>query len=270
VSYDWLPLDYDAYDAFISEHIYGKAAFSAALTPDVDLNVSAWMFLQDDFFYENMFSTGQRIWDGTTNFNKYGLNGSLTWRIGQHTVVAGGEALNGRLKSIVLLGETLDQRKYAFFINDTIKAGIFSITPGLRYDSTNIGGDFISPSLGVACVASRDLLLRLLVSRGFHDPRIMDSVDSPVSGYVGNPDLRPEKIWSYQAGAEANILNIFTAKFTLFLHDIADLIRDKDLGSGLSTVTNVGRARTTGGEIEIVTNAYKGFKLKGGVHYENI
>lgn len=264
---DYLVWGTDAYDAYILEHIYGRAAFSAGLSPEVDLDISAWMFRQHDVVYENTVSSDQRLWDGFSNFNKYGLSGSVTWRTGAHTVVAGTDLLNGRLELSTLPDDKMTQRKYGLFINDTIKINSVSITPGLRYDNTNIGGDIISPSLGLTWIATKDLLVRLLVARGFHDPLLWYYFDSPTVGFVGNPGIKPEKIWSYQAGAETNVADIFKLKLTLFLHDIDNIITDKDLG-GPTTVENGGRAKTIGGELELASNNYKGFTLKSGINYE--
>jgi vitamin B12 transporter len=267
VQYDWLHFDYDAYDAFILEYIYGRAALSTALNRNVDMNISAWFLRMNESIYENTVSTDQRIWDAKDHFNKYGFSGSITWRAGNHTIVAGTDVMNARLR-VSYLADELEQRKYAFFINDTIVINNLSITPGLRYDNTNIGGDILSPSLGITYLVSKDLLLRVLASRGFHDPTITSFFNVPNSGYLGNQGIRPEKIWSYEVGAEANINDFFKAKLTLFRHDIEDIILDKDLGDGTFTSENSGRERTIGGELDISTKAYKGFVLKGGFNYE--
>lgn len=267
VQWDYRPLGYDIYHGANSEYIYGKAALTTALRPDVDLNLYAWTYLQDDTVYE-FEGSGNRLWDSNEHFDKYGINGNLTWRTGQHTVVAGTDMFEGREKWDFLPGETLTQRDYAIFMNDTIKLGEVGITPGIRYDNSNIGGDFVSPSLGTTWMATKDILFRAEVARGFHDPELLDTHDSP--GYQGNPGIRPEKIWSYQAGVEANIVDLFRAKLTLFFHDISDMIIYQDLGNGLATNLNAGKVRSIGGEAELSTREYKGFTLKGGFHYENM
>jgi len=263
VQYDWLHFDYDAYDAFNLEYIYGRAALSTALNSNVDMNISAWFLRMNEGMYENTASTDQRIWDANDHFNKYGFSGNITWRTGNHTIVAGTDVMNGTFISVS--GDEYEQRKYAFFINDTIAINSLSVTPGLRYDNTNLGGDILSPSLGITYLASKDLLLRALVSRGFHDPMITLFFDDPNSGYIGNQGIKPEKIWSYEVGAEANIHDLFKAKLTLFSHDIEDIILENP-----PTYENAGKERTIGGELDISTKAYKGFVLKGGFNYERL
>ena len=270
VQYDLLAYDIDAYDAYNEKSYYGKASLQTALNRDFDLNVYAWILNQNADIYEKTVSTDELNWDDYIRFNKYGFSGNLTWRAGVHTIVAGTDVLNGRFEARSLPGETFKQKKYAFFINDTISLGSLSIIPGLRYDHSNLGGDILSPSLGVTYLVSKDLLFRALVSRGFHDPSIPNFFDNLDFGFVGNPGIKPEKIWSYQIGAEANVADIVSTKLTLFWHDIDDIILDKDLGGGLLTVENAGKERTVGGEIEAVTRKYLGFVLRGGFHYENI
>jgi vitamin B12 transporter len=268
--YDYLPLDYDAYDAYNEKSYYGRAALQTALGKNLDLNVFAWLFNSEEDIYENAVSTNENIWTANYSFDKYGVSGNLTWKTGEHTVVAGTDVLYAEYQGSNLPGENFDERKYALFANDTIAIAGLSITPGLRYDHSNLGGDILSPSLGATYFVTKDLLLRALVTRGFHDPTITSFFDDPTVGYIGNPNLEPEKIWSYQLGAEANVADILSAKLTVFLHDIDNIILDKDLGDGSFTSENAGREKSIGGELEISSKKYWGFVLKGGTHYEHM
>jgi vitamin B12 transporter len=270
VQWDYLALDYDAYDAYNEKSYYGRASVQTSIVKDLDLNVSAWLFNTDANIYEKTVSTHEPIWDVDNRFDKYGFSGNLTWRAGEHTIVAGTDVLHGRYEASNQPGESFKQKKYGFFINDTVSIDRLTIIPGLRYDHSNLGGDIVSPSLGATYLVSKDFLLRALVTRGFHDAKITGFIDFQDSGFIGNPGLKPEKIWSYQMGAEANVADIVTTKLTLFWHDIDDIILDKDLGNDLLTVENAGKERTIGGEIEAITKKFLGFVLKGGFHYENI
>jgi outer membrane receptor for ferrienterochelin and colicin len=161
------------------------------------------------------------------------------------------------------------------FLNDTITAGKVCVTPGLRYDHSNLAGGVLSPSLGVTYLATRDLLFRALVSRGFHDPSIVRYYDAPPMRYFGNDDLTPEIIWSYQAGLEANVPSLLRVKLTIFYHDIDDILVEKTLPTAPQdplafSSENGGSAQTIGGEFEITTNKFNGFTFEASASYEHV
>jgi len=268
VSADYQQFGRDVSDGFAMDTLYGKADFRTSFADNVDLCLSAWRLRNNDNLYENQLSTDIRTRDAPIQFDRYGFSGSLAWRTGDHALVAGADSSNGRYEEEFEPGNTIDQHKYALFANDTIAAGKLSVTPGLRYDHSSLAGGLVSPSLGATYLASRDLLFRAIVSRGFHDPALVRYFDAPGFGYSANQELKPETIWSYQAGVEANISDLLRAKLTLFYHDIDDILIDKSLSNTTFTTENGGSARTAGGEFEIATNTFKGFVFKSGVHYE--
>jgi outer membrane receptor protein involved in Fe transport len=150
--------------------------------------------------------------------------------------------------------------------NDTIGLGDFSFTPGIRYDHSNRGGGSISPSLGMTYQASRNVLLKASVSRGFFDPPISSFLVNDPS-FEANQDLEPEHIWSYEVGAEANVADAFWAKLVLFRHDIDDLIAEKSIADplhpDLNTLVNAGEARVYGGELSSGQKNSKGLSSAG-------
>ena len=132
-----------------------------------------------------------------------------------------------------------------------------------------MSGGLASPSLGVTYLVSRDLLLKAIVSRGFNDPAIVKYSDAPAFGYFAPQELKPEKIWSYQAGVEANVSELLRAKLILFYHVIDDILIDKVTDPESRTTENGGSGKTVGGEFEIATNSFNGFVFKSGASYEN-
>ena len=262
--------EWDYYEGRDEENIYGRFGLRSALSGNLVLNLSAWFYRQHTFAYFNALSTGDNFLDGFNSFNQYGASGSLTWRTGIHTLVAGTDLSDGRFKTNFAPDGFVKQWKYALFINDTIIIDRLSIIPGLRYDNMDRGGDFLSPSLGLTYQLSKDLLLKASVARGFHNPSIVEFVEYP--GWPVNQDLDTEKIMSYQLGAEANISDLAWLKLVLFRHDIKDLITqiDRDFDDFADFTVNAYEQRVHGGELEVRTKAHKGFTFAGGVSYENI
>jgi vitamin B12 transporter len=240
------------------------------LSGNLDLNLSSWFLRQHTFAYFDTLSTGETFSDGYNSFNQYGASGSLAWRTGNHTIVAGTDLSDGRFKTNFAPDGFVKQWKYAVFINDTIIIDRLGITTGIRYDNMELGGDFFSPSIGITYQLSKDLLLRASVARGFHSPSIGDFVEYP--GWPVNKDLNPERIMSYQIGAEANISDLVWLKFVVFRHDIDNLITciDRDGDSYCDFTVNAYKQRVYGGELDAKTKAYKGFTFQGGVSYEQI
>lgn len=267
VNQDFVPI-LDVYNGFAMETLYGKADLRISVDDDVDLYLSGWLLSSNDNFYMRQLGTDVTVRDGPIQFDRYGFSGNLAWRTQGHALVAGAEVSNGSYQEEFGLLSSIDQDNYALFVNDTIAVGVLSVTPGLRYDHSSLAGGLLSPSLGGTWLASRDLLFRVLVSRGFHEPAMVKYLDAPAFGYYANHDLTPEIIWSYQAGVEANLADLLRAKLTLFHHDIDDILVEQPLGEGQLSTENGGSARTTGGEFEIATNSFKGFVFKSGVHYE--
>ena len=271
VDYDELPWGYDDYFAVTTENILGRVSLKTPLSDAVDLHASAWAQSARHFGYLNTVSTGERLFSSSNQFDKYGFSGNLTYRAGIHSLVVGADMLDGRFKGDDFPPGAHKQRKYAFYANDTISWKDFSVTPGLRYDHMNRGGEIMSPSIGVTYLASKNMLLKASVSRGFFEPAL-DSFLATNAIFIANPDLGPEKIVSYQVGAEANMWDAFRVKLVLFRHDVRDLIAEKSLDDPLQpdlhTMVNAGKMRTYGGEVGVRTKACHGFILEGGVSYE--
>jgi vitamin B12 transporter len=141
-------------------------------------------------------------------------------------------------------------------VNDTITVGDFSVTPGLRYDDTNIGGNFVSPSIGVTYKPMKKTLFRVNVARGYYAPTLEDKYKFNAPNY----DIKVAHVWSYQAGAETSELKYVWLKASLFRHDINDAIEwDNNWKS-----VNIRSQRLQGLEAEMKTMALYNAWLSAG------
>ena len=264
---------YDETDNVITENYIGRISLRTPISKDMDINASAWFLKFHNTVNFNTISTGESFFNGSNQQDRYGFSASMTYRAGNHSVVAGTDMSEGRFKSTEFPSGTYDLSKYAIYVNDTIIFGDFSFTPGIRYDHSNRGGGSISPSIGLTYQAARNILLKASVNRGFFDPSISNFLSNNPS-FEANPDLEPEHIWSYEVGGEANVADAFWAKLVLFRHDIDDLIAeesiDDPLRPELNTMVNAGEERVYGGEFSVRTKEFKGFILSTGISYENI
>jgi vitamin B12 transporter len=264
---------YDETDNIITENYMGRVSLKTPISKDIDLNASAWFLKVHDTVSINTISTGESLFKGFNQQDEYGFSANMTYRSGRHTVVGGTDIREGRFENTVFPPGTHKLSNYAFYVNDTISLGDFSLTPGIRYDHSNRGGGSVSPSIGMTYQASRNILLKASVGRGFFDPPISSFLVNDPS-FEANPDLDPERIWSYEIGAEANVADALWLKLVLFRHDIDDLIAEKSiddpLNPDLNTLVNAGKERVYGGEFSVRTKEFKGFTFSAGISYENI
>jgi len=105
-----------------------------------------------------------------------------------------------------------------------------------EYD-TNSSGSF-SPKIGVAWHPDNFTTLRISGGKGFRAPSVLELHKVHIRGggtyyREANPELEPEKIWSYDVGAERFLMNNLWGKLSLYKSFAKDYIGDRLLGTGI-------------------------------------
>ena len=244
---------FDEKDTEKAEQYFGTISVTSRLAHGLVLDVSAYAQRQRVILRADVLSTGDNLYSVPFDDRRYGGNAKLVWKFEHNTVVLGSEYNNGMEKSDNLLAGKQTLTRWALFANDTIKIGDFAVTPGVRYDSTNANGEFVSPSFGATCMLTKRTILRATVARGFNIPALGDTFGT--GGGYPNPDLKVEKVMSYQMGAESGELKYVWVKVSLFRHDLKDVINVVDTdGDGIVDKTvNQGKQRRQGFEAEMRT-----------------
>ncbi|WP_457577810.1 TonB-dependent receptor plug domain-containing protein, partial [Desulfomarina sp.] len=209
----------------------------------------------------------------------YNLNSRLVYNDDIQTFVLGAEYVYNRLESSVnssapavaawrvpptgqLPPDT--NRTVGVYINDTLSWDRFTLTPGIRYDYNSISDDFLSPSLGLVYRATENNRLRITAARGFSTPYFSLLRDISRNQPAGNPNLKPEKIWSIQAGLETRSIPFLLCKTTFFYHDIDDIWEfNPDTGH----IENNDNTRRSGFEVEAESVPFHGLSVAGGFTY---
>ncbi|MDA8165509.1 MAG: TonB-dependent receptor [Desulfobacteraceae bacterium] len=216
-------------------------------------------------FYLQMYGRDQRAsnireqeelisFKNTDDEEQKGINSRFAWEGRSQTVVLGAEFLdreNTTRDDIANTAEPLEHEEiWAFYLNDTVRLGRTTITPGVRYDHLSIADNQVNPSLGVTYRLTDATLLRASVARGFRKPAL---------GLIeSSPSLESETIWTYQAGAETTAIPGLWAKATLFHHDADDVwFYDEHSGEWL----NNGSEKRTGLEVALKTMPLYNFSL---------
>ena len=96
------------------------------------------------------------------------------------------------------------------YLNDTFTFGGFAVTPSIRFDHTDTGGDLFSPSFGVTYALTENSLLRGYTARGYSLTSLTRSGST-------------EKVWTSQMGFESADVPYLWLKGTLFRNDTWDI-----------------------------------------------
>jgi vitamin B12 transporter len=133
-----------------------------------------------------------------------------------------------------------------------------TLTADLRHQSARYGGDATTWRTGaVLAVPEAWSRLKLAYGTGFKAPSLFDLFGIDNFGYVGNPNLRPERSQGWEAGIAVDIpgggrRDVATLEVTYFDNRIRDLITTVfNPTFTAATTQNVSRARSHGVEASL-------------------
>ncbi len=248
---------------------YSTVSLDTPLWGGADLQLSLRTLQQglNQFWY--LYSTGTRFSSLFTSESTHGGSGKVTWKKGRHSLVLGADLDSSDMEHSNFANRGAELDTWAVFANDTIRLRNWTITPGLRYDHTSTSGGFVSPGIGITWLGLDNTILRATVGRGFSIPSLSSTNGSTriTPAFQSNPNLKMEKVWSYQIGMETTWLEKVWFKVGLFRHEVRDLIAINRLPGGKRTPVNKDRARRQGVEVEAKTlpiyntSLYAGFSF---------
>jgi len=181
--------------------------------------------------------------DDTHKNYALGGRGALFYQLLDWNRLAVGGEYEGERTDSTAIGER-DGATWAAFTQEDLRFGELTTVVGVRYDSSGIYGDAVSPRLGARYRFGEYVSARASAGRGFRAPTF-DELFWPDTGFGGgNPDLKPEYCWAYEAGPEFRFKNALKAELTYFYSDYEDLI-------GGWPPENVARASIQGLELGV-------------------
>lgn len=181
--------------------------------------------------------------------------GVLDWQntftgLERHRIIAGTTAEANRTRNTGFGDINEKQTLLAVFAQDEFAlTDEINLTGGVRWDDYDTFGDATTGKIaGAWLVAQQRLKLRASHSTAFRSPSFLDLYGQSAF-YVGNPNLRPEKARSWDAGFDY-YLPEWNGKLstTWFETSYRDLITF-DFSAFPGTVINVERAKTRGLEV---------------------
>lgn len=128
----------------------------------------------------------------------------------------------------------------------------WNLTAGVRYDHYSDFGSTINPRLALVWNTRQDLTTKLLYGRAFRAPSFAElfTVNNPVG--LGNPDLDPETINTYELAFDYHPTFDTRIGLSLFKYKIEDLIRFVPDNTGASaTAANTAGQDGQGFELEL-------------------
>lgn len=124
----------------------------------------------------------------------------------------------------------------------------FSLSAGAREELFSGGTSVFSPTVAGGMWLRRGIKLRTSVSRGFRLPTYTDLYYSDPTT-IGNPSLKPESAWSFEAGADWNPSGRISAGMTFFQRWDSNVIDYVQFSPGQPyQATNIQRLHFTGVE----------------------
>ncbi len=215
--------------------------------------------------YRRTFDPGTQGFSTGSPFlhKNYATGGELqtTYARGDaHLINGGAEFIQDRVNSSAI--GVHEATRGAVYLQDEIEiARPLTATIGLRYDSHSIYKDQFNPRAGAVLRLPGDTRLRASVGRSFRAPTF-DDLFWPEDAYTaGNPNLQPERAWSYELGGEKKFGDRAVFKATGFYRKVEDLIIWQ-MGSDFKfRPNNVKTAEIWGVETEMVFHPFKGLTI---------
>ena len=214
------------------------------------------------------YLSDEELQNSRSDESTFGGSARLTWDQQWHTLVFGSDFDFGTSDSQIYSSDSQRLNKWALYINDTMKIGRFSLTPGVRYDNTSTNGDFWSPSLGATCTIADSTVIRGYVARGFSIPPLGLTVGTGFYS-LPNPSLKMEQVWSYSAGFETAALKYLWLKTSYFRHEVSDALTSVTLPGDFFMAVNGDKQLREGVEVELKTTPVYNLSLTGGFTFVN-
>jgi len=135
---------------------------------------------------------------------------------------------------------------------------------GVRYDEYSDFGGTTNPRVGATWAINKDNIFKLMYGQAFRAPTFAELHNKNNPSINGNPDLKPEKVRTYEMSFQNSTIHNLQASLTLFYTDIEDIII---LESTL--YKNKGQVTTRGSELEVKYNLKRGSHILANYTYQD-
>jgi iron complex outermembrane receptor protein len=162
-----------------------------------------------------------------------------------------------------------DRTSVYFFAQDEWQlAENWQLTAGVRYDDYSDFGNTTNPRLALVWATTDNITTKLLYGRAFRAPSIAELyiTSNPVS--LGNPELDPETIDTYEFAFSQTISANLKYTANLFYYQIEDYITFAESGAGTKQAQNIGERTGYGSEVEVDYKPIESLRLLANYAYQ--
>lgn len=157
------------------------------------------------------------------------------------------------------------RRNYYAYIQDVwgLARG-WELTAGLRYDDYSDFGSTVNPRFALVWATTRDLTTKFLYGEAFRAPSFAQTraINNPT--VLGNPDLSPETMRSYEVAFDYRPTSDFSLLFNVFYYRWEDIINFvPDVNDLTRTARNDGEQEGKGFEFEAQWMPYQNLTFTG-------
>lgn len=143
-------------------------------------------------------------------------------------------------------------------------------TAGLRYDYSSVFADNLSPRAALLLHDGDRAGVKLLYAQGFRNPGPYEAFFADGQSFVANPQLKPERIASYEAVLWGRPMPGLSLRLSGFLWDLEDIIELTAIDGGFRQSQNVTTIRSRGLEAEATYRDTLGFLAFAGGTFSDV
>ncbi|HYD39886.1 MAG TPA: TonB-dependent receptor [Anaeromyxobacter sp.] len=136
------------------------------------------------------------------------------------------------------------------FVQDELRLGPVRVNAGIRHDRTSDVGSATSPRAAVIWQVQPSTTLKVLYGRAYRAPNAFEA-HFETETYRANPDLRSERIDSFEAIVEQQFGGRLRLVLNAYHYDVRDLVTEVVDADDRLTFANLGEVRASGVEAEV-------------------
>ena len=148
------------------------------------------------------------------------------------------------------LNENERENSHVFIQDIWHLADDWELTTGLRFDHYSDFGDTTNPRIALVWSARHDLTVKALYGEAFRAPSFAETGEQANPALLGNPDLEPETLKSYELAFNYKPTYDLTLDLNLFQYYLKDIIQFVPDNGGTRTAQNAGEQEGHGLELE--------------------